>query len=390
MDGNVGFPLRLISSAVRGQGVPLKKGEVLSIRILSSLGGGKYTASVRGTAVEIRSAGSLTVGTALRVEVTGRGRSIVLRAIESRPGTGAVGASGETVGRTAAPYGPRGIPTAGALGTVDALSVSELDPLGRRLVDALSRSMLPTSPQVVEAVRALVPQSRQNDQQFLRFIVSLFDKHLVTDRDGAESFYRSVHLDGGGGKGGGGSASQHGFGSAGGQPGGDSAGFASSHDHEQGQRELRRRLREQISPRPIAQAGPLAMFNHLFGDHSNWIILPFELSANEGNEFHGTIRLQTDPSVGEGAGAVLRATVVVDGDEEEDQAAFLISGNPPSRLQIFCSNPTLLGRIERLLPRLSEKLRNLGVEIDDTNSGGTAFDGFTIGETDIKGVDTSI
>jgi hypothetical protein len=89
------------------------------------------------------------------------------------------------------------------------------------------------------------------------------------------------------------------------------------------------------------------------------------------------------PGVG-GRLRVTRASIVVAG-----LCAFEVTGAPPDRLVIHADSTVIQSRIDGLLPELAEKLQNLGVEIDDTNIGGTVFDGFTAETTEIRGVDAT-
>ena len=58
-------------------------------------------------------------------------------------------------------------------------------------------------------------------------------------------------------------------------------------------------------------------------------------------------------------------------------------------MTVHADSDRMRSRIASLLPQLSEKLRNLGVEIDDTNNGGAVFDGFSAETIEIRGVDAT-
>jgi len=356
----------------------LRGGEILSIRVNQDLGKNRYSVTIRGNVFPIRANVALPVGGILRAKVIITGTRIELKILA--PGRPAE--TGTALPSVANPaYSPAGL-------SVEASMV---------LLQAMRRSGLPTTPEAMAAINAMIPPSRRKDAGFVRFATILHDKHLHVDPERLEELYLSISgkterepTPGGGHgrRGGSGRESdKEPSNPSRSEDGAEVAEVAKAGEASEASGGRRRWLEEHV--RAGLAAGEdsdwRAVLNHRTGAHGSWVIVPFSMEGDDAS-LTGSLRLLVDtsaPGVG-GRLRVTRASIVVAG-----LCAFEVTGAPPDRLAIHADSTVIQSRIDGLLPELAEKLRNLGVEIDDTNIGGTVFDGFTAETTEIRGVDAT-
>lgn len=397
MDASIGLSIPPASVAAAAR-LGLRQGETLSIRVDHSLGGGRYAVTIRGVVLVIRSQLALSPSQRLRARVVSVGARIELRLL---PGGNARQAAGVKM------------PLPAAQGGVSSQEEGVL-------VQALRRTGLPITPAVVAAVSAMVPPARRREAGIVRFATLLYDKHLHVAPQELEELYLSVtgkEGDGGGGgtshggnprggggsSGGGGSNGDEGFprggrgsaGQAGEQPravpgeAGASAPRSVVHGGVSPDTPgLREALRAQLTASEPERAGAGALFNHVRGEHGAWIIVPFSLTGGA-TRVDGSLRLLLDPGALPSSGpsshlAVSRAVVAV-----EEVGYFEITGSPPRHLTLFAASAAMQRRLGELLPELTEKLRNLGVEVDDTINGDQICDGFSSETFPTGGVDAT-
>lgn len=380
MDGTIGSSIRLASSASEaGKQVGLRDGEILSIRIEKFLGKGRYAVAVRGSLLTVRSLLPLEPGRIIRARVLISGQRVELRllgSIASRSSAAPV-SSGPPV---------TSIPT-------------ELTSL---VAQSMRRSGLPISPESMAAISAMIPRTKRRDPSFVRFATILFDKHLHVDPELLEELYLAGTGDrdgafGDGRRGGhwdeqrpNGNGRQH-------ESGERTEGIGSGVEAEAAERPdsssspatpaLREQLRAQLRGGTGREVSWWALFNHQRGEHEGWVVVPFGLKREE-TVLDGSIRVLLSSTVNQSTAAglaVARAVVVVNG-----VGAFEIGGSPPRRLAIHAETTAMRQRLVRLLPELAEKLRNLGVEVDDTINGGKIFDGFSSDHIPMQGVDAIV
>jgi len=390
MDSRVGFSIHLAAAGLRPPGrLQLQDGEILTVHVGQAASKNHYSVSIRGITLTIASARKLKAGTNLQARVAMVGDRIELKILQNSMPPVAPGTRDETL-----PTPPPGMSRAFAL----------------LIVQAMQRTGLPVTSQAMAAVGAMVPPSRRNDPGIVRFAAILFDKYLKLDPDRLDELYLTINGEGSGKPDGGSAGQDQGRGGDNSEshknaeseisPHGTSSAERPTQTPEQqgsGERNLggeavsqrlAAQLRAQTLGRGPKEAGSVALLNHCPGAHEAWIIVPFNLGIDP-TTLDGSVRFLVDMvalrsgSFG-GQMPVRRAVVVVKGI-----GAFEIVGSPPKRVSLHVESIPTHSEFLRFLPELEEKLRNLGVEIDDTNNGGAVFDGFTAETREIRGVDAS-
>ena len=378
MDGRVGFSIHLSKAVLRSRiGLRLKDGEIVSVRVDGKTAPNRYAVTVRGVPINIRSTQSLEIGTVLRARV-----AVVAGRIELKVLGAPLPQLPERIGTLVERVAPAGLPK----------------DFATLIIQSMQRSSMPVTPEAVAVISSMIPQLRRKDAGFVRFATILYDKHLRVEPDRLEELFQSVSGAGDRGNRGGNSPQ---------------SGYERGHTHREPvtglsapgpenpesepaanlesvtSQEIAAQLMDQVSGNPGENVGWPALFNHSAGRHESWVIVPFSVGT-EATTVDGSVRLLLDSTFLNTHGRtlppsrILKASVAVAGI-----GAFEILGNPPKRILFHAESIPIKSEITEFLPELGEKLRNLGVEIDDTNNGGAVYDGFSAETHEIRGVDAS-
>lgn len=390
MDGGAGFSIHVATTVLKSEDrLRLRHGEILSVRVEQQLGENRYSIAIGRSTLPIVSTKALSVGMVLRTRVLSRGGRIELKIIQpdSTPGAAVARLAGSAVAII-----PPGLPSAFAT----------------LLIQSMRRSGMAVTPEALAAISAMIPHSRRGESSFIRFATILFDKHLHIERERLEELYLTITGQGRHEANRGESSHSHpshkrkeGDRNARGSPPGNglvAGGKALEPERAKADsgpphpvsltEDLCAQFRAQVAGRGDFEAGWSALFNHKAGAHEAWVIVPF-CAVGDRTTVDGSVRLLLDPAIlraerGASPMRVSRAVVSVN-----ELGSFEITGMPPSRIRIHSYSREEQSKLIHLLPELREKLRNLGVEIDDTNNGGAVFDGFTAETHEIRDVDAT-
>ncbi len=347
-----------------------KSGEIVTVQVLGSLGGGRWQVAVKGKSYTVTSTLSLQVGLDLRAQLVRTSSRVFLKALPL-------------------PSGPK---PASPLGTlIHDLGLPD-DRLSRLALVALQESGIAATADMARTLRSGLERSAAPNNHLARLLALLADRHLELPSDLLETVYLLsegwTDQQGGGSDG----KRRNAKGWSSGEGGDEQLGVLPGEAKpslrsapldwkEVGQAEgslssrIARALREQLRD-DQAESSPLSLFNHHRGQHDNWIILPFALLVGNRN-LRGSVRFLLSP-----AGRPQQCSIVVAGEGDHPRVSFALRGERPRRLAWYLdgaqSVPSQLRAAAlRELPALRENLRNLGTEVDDTMRDGDRFDGFT-------------
>ncbi len=378
MDGRVGFSIHLSASVLKARtGLKLKDGEILNVRVDARTAQERYSVTVKGISISIRSLQPLKIGAVLKARVSAFAGRIELKILGAP-----------------LPQLPESVPN-----LVDRVAPANLPKdFATLVIQSIQRSSMPVTPQAVAVISSMIPHLRRKDAGLIRFATILYDKNLHVEPGRLEELFQVVS--GAGGRGGhGGNRPDSGHGHS------DTRGETSSERPQSGPQQPKPQTTEGVESAPseaiAAQfmrqsAGGSeenvewpALFNHLPGRHESWVIVPFSVGG-ESVAVDGSVRLLLDSTYLNAharrlpPARVAKAAVAVAG-----VGTFEILGNPPNRIRFHAESIPKKLEIAEFLPELGEKLRNLGVEIDDTNNGGAVYDGFSAETPEIRGVDAT-
>ncbi len=305
-------------------GPSLEPGQVVTLSVLKRLGPGAWAVGIEGKVFRARSALELAPGQSVSARVSGQAGRIVLTVVS------------EALDRFEEALRAQGI---------------ELSAETRPIVAALVRGGQPIDRRTVERLRALIARTRLDPGRGARLAATLMDKGLDPAGPGAAEILQLASLGERGGK-----------------------------DH----RRYRGRplpgdaqaLKRSISE-ALASASPesgLQVCNSLAGRSETWVVVPF-LYRSEGSDYPGTIKCLVDPWA-----ARLRALVVSVAGERAGRWHFRFDLEGRRRLGIWCDDPAAARRSRILLDTFRAKVHNMQLEVDDTISDGSAFDGFSTPE----------
>jgi hypothetical protein len=349
----------------------------VTLNVLQRIDGRRWTVALGDRTFTASSSLDLEPGRAVRARVDLQGERLVLRLIDPprRPADGAPPPAWRGPAPLAsppwrpAPDGP--------------------EEAARRIVSALLNSRIAVNPQTIGRVeRTLARWSAERpggegEKRLLRLIAMMLDRRLDPDAPG---FYRILALlSGEEGSRGDGRRDRRRRPGSGGEPGGQDTGekgigpAVPPEAAEPSAREVAGLLKDAVLRGSLDGESPLQVFNHCRAEHETWIVLPFRLQG--GALLTGSLRILYDPLLREAKRFVLEA-----GAEDGIRWTFLL-GREAGRLRLrtVCSDPGYLvpGAPARPggqegISRLQIKLRNLGVEVDDTIHGCGDFDGFSL------------
>ncbi len=349
-----------------------RSGDLISVKVVSHLGGNRWEVTIKGKNYPVTSNVSLRVGVSLRAELFRTATRVYLKIESPLAERGASSSLGRLVRE---------------LGLPD-------DRLSRLAIVALQESGLPATTEMARPVRTGLERSASTNSHLARLLALLADRHLELPPEILDSLYRAsegwIEPDGGGsddkGEGGGRQRTperrQEKVGLAPEEseprPGAAKSDWVEIRSVAGDRFEssaMARALRKQLQG-DQAVLSPLSLFNHHRPEHDNWIILPFALRVGE-RDLRGSVRFLLTAQ-----GKPAQCAVVVAGEGEHPRASFAIRGSRSRRLSWYLDGLSSLPKHLRNaaleeLPSLRENLRNLGIEVDDTMRDGDRFDGFT-------------
>lgn len=333
----------------KGMRASVHSGDRVQVHILRAIGTNKWLATVRGRSLQVASAEHLDVGARYRARAEWSGPRLILRLIGESARSRTI--SGDSSGR-----------------------------YGATLAAALRRGGVELKPELERRLRTLLAETAKSDLKNARLLGIMADKGLLPSAESLDVLRRVLDgevreyddtADEGGGSRNDNNPERRGGGDPRRQP----------PENEHGRRSLcakrveRDKLGEAVADilsefgEPGQGGGALAAFNHSRGAQDDWIVVPFDIAIDT-VELSGSIRVQIGPR----NDRIHPANVTVHtSDNEWEVGLYPESGG--YRITLHCSNTEVLSRAKQGLAALREKLRNMGVHVDDNCIEGSP-DGF--------------
>ncbi len=309
----------------------VRNGDLLYVRVERKVSANRYVLSIGARRLLVRVSGDVHVGRTLRVRATWSGSTLFL---------------------------VRESPAQSARRAANDLGVG-LDVRSRAAITALLRSGMPATPEHVRTLARILERRGRSDDFYARLLAILLDKRIeptdefldALDRLFTESGARHGREKGGARRRSGRRAHEEPFD---GRP-----------EKTAPETQFARDLMLQSRPTD-AEHHALQLFNHLGGEHEEWQVVPYCVERADWRAW-GTVRIRRSRQ-GRLRGFVLEVNA---GDR-----AFRFPVRYDGSRGV-ASVPATDGITDSAAVReLTEKLRNVGIEVDDTIIG-DAFDGFS-------------
>ncbi|GEM_PF-1722248 len=314
----------------------LRSGDFVLLRVLKRLYGNKWAVGIKGRVISAYTKLDLTPGKLIRARVVAEGNRLILKLDNAF--SDPVLEAAENIGL-------------------------KPDALLQTIIESILRSNLPVVRRTVLAMRAKLGSVKSNRHKLARLMALLHDKGFDINGDTLDVFLELL----------GNSAYK-------GEDG------YKRHEEEKGEEEgdetdkategLAKIIRKQLTMKTESPGSPLCLFNHLTGKHDNWIVLPYNVTYGN-RSFSGTVRIKYDRYNGK----ILRFIIQMTTGKNEMYFYLEPRKNEETKrrykMMIFSDDVRLSKKIYSKLDSLRLKLRNLGVEIDDTIFESDDFDGFS-------------
>ena len=304
----------------------LRSGRTVAVRVVQNLGKGLFQASIGGKLFRVTSDAHLSVGDAFSAKVSWFSGRLVLRIIE--------------------------VPLVADSALKD-LGLP-LTPLTKAAVDALQRSSMTLDRAAVEWISSKIrntPHNERDRPHLARILSLLYGKGIHADDRSIDALL-SLSL--------------------GGKTNSRDTGGKKREKHDE-KRDGDDELHRDASPvRSASDPNPVSLFNHIRTGRTDWIIIPFH-SVRGSKEMGGVIRIRI-PSPGAPPDGLV---VCVRSDDSE--WSFACESGRSRKIRVIKRDGRKIDEYEQFTA-FSEKLRNLGFEIDDNELSAENFDGFMVND----------
>lgn len=312
----------------------IRNGDAVKIKIIKSLAGGKWQASLGGKLVSVVSSIALRPGTVVKTRAFWHKNQLVLR-IQ---------------------------PDAEGLSTLLKSALIPEDAAARQAFAALQRTDMPLDPKVIRKIRDLLQVSGRISPRAAKIVALIIDKRIEPTESMLEELISC--LDGNRGR----------------------RNPEDSSERRKKQKppensETIKALKSQIEMN-VGEESSLSLFNHIVAEHENWIFVPYRIQKDEWAA-RGAIRFLTEKH-----GRILRVHVSAQAGSSAWEFVIGTDGDKFNSLVVKCDDENERKRALHRLPYLQEKLRNLSIKIDD-NETNSEYDGFSIGKSSLyDGINT--
>ncbi len=136
--------------------------------------------------------------------------------------------------------------------------------------------------------------------------------------------------------------------------------------------DIKQALKDTITKTGLNNDNILPLFNHLYAEGENWIILPFHYTL-DGSDLEGTVRMLYDSYTRK----IVKFTVIVQRGEGTRWSFFINAAASPLNMKIYCNNKMSIKKAKQGLNELAAKLDNNNIKIDDTIDEEENIDGFS-------------
>ena len=312
----------------------IRNGDTVKIKIIKSLAGGKWQASLRGKLVSVVSRIALRPGTVVKTRAFWHENQLVLR-IQ---------------------------PEAEGLSTLLKSALIPEDAAARQAFAALQRTDMPLNPKVIRKIRDLLQVSGRIGPRAAKIVALIIDKRIEPTEGMLEELLSC--LDGNRSRG---------------NPEDGSEGRKKQKSPEKS--ETIKALKSQIEMNE-GKDSSLPLFNHIVAEHENWMFVPYRIQKDNW-AVRGAIRLMTAKH-----GRILRVHVSAQAGSSAWEFVIGTNGDKFNSLIVTCNDENERKRALNRLPYLQEKLRNLSIKIDD-NDTNSDYDGFSLGKSSLyDGINT--
>ena len=282
------------------------------------------------------------------------------------------------------------------LSLTDDIARTSVDPDNRSILEALMKSGMPVTDSAIDTIRHFAETYERKDPFFLRLIAILVDKRIGPTGEIVDELLRvfeppedEKESEGGGEADARGDTRGYGDGRRDETPPGRHYGDRSDEDTES---QIKRSIIDSSKGEATGN-NAFQLFNHIVALHDNWQAIPFRVARDEWRA-NGSIRIRRS-----GSGLIRSFTVDVVSGNERQRFYIEFDGNTPNRDtgdEGYRPGRAILpksGGSQREIEAcqiLSEKLRNMGIEIDDIYRD-DVHDGFSNESlNDIGGIDTLV
>ncbi len=307
----------------------LKSGDVVYISVIKKLAPQKWAVGIRGRTVPAYSDLELNTGDIIRARVRFEGARITLHL------------TGDD--------NPASLGKAAGQGITD-------DALSQAIIGGLLKGGVSIGEGIVGKIRHLLKELKREDKRIISLLVHIMKKGISL-----ESLRLSELV----------SVLDYGEWKQGGRE------KRKKRETPSQTREIKRALREAVRRTGGDTDNVLPLFNHLYAEGENWVIVPFAYTL-EGIRLEGTIRMRYDRYTG----GIDMLAVIVRANRTARWSFYLDTHTRPFTLKVYCN-------YTENLPVLDLKLDNNRVKVDDTIHKDEYFDGFSpTDEINYKSINT--
>ncbi|MCD6123322.1 MAG: hypothetical protein J7K04_15930 [Spirochaetales bacterium] len=245
------------------------------------------------------------------------------------------------------------------------------DSLTRSIVLSLMRTGLAVREEYIIAIKSLIKNSKKAETKLIRLLAIMLDKGIIIKHLDMERILPLIYEN-----------SQY----KNSQSDRREKGEKRKKEQRRAKRteELKKYIFSRLNAVSDSENNLLQIFNQIKATHDNWLITPFRIK--DGKEtLSGSIRIQYDYFQ-----KTVNRIVIQCSFNSVNLSFYLRNVQGGYSLSVFCNEQNYTDLIKRELPKLSIKLQNLRVKIDDTILEDTFFDGFSLEEPEniYKPIDT--
>lgn len=313
----------------------IKSGEVVQIKVVRTLQGSSWQISVKGKLLAVSSEIPLKPGMHFTARAQYSSGQLMLKIIDQNP-----------------------------VSEFSGTSVLPDNDLTRIILESFARSSLPFSPEKAVFLYTFCKTHRLEEKSIIRLLTLFMDKGFPMRSDLLGDAVLLVQGKGEGER--------------------EGERKQRKEGNEKKKKSMINAIKSQVEEGDSGQGQLLQLFNHIRGDHDNWLVFPFQLETDRGT-LSGCIRCKLrgrDKGASKKAGMLNNfSTVVLEVSDENTPLYFKLAeqndGSPG--LSIITNSSKNNGFPADVLNIFKEKLRNMGVSFDENVLDIGTFDGYDSG-----------
>jgi len=309
----------------------IKSGDVLNIKVVRMLEGSSWQINVHGKLMAVSSAVPLKPGMNFKAKALFSSGQLLLKIIDQNP-------LDRLAGEAALPK----------------------DDLSQAILKSFIRSSIPFSPEKAAFIYSFLKNIRSEKKSLIRLFTLLSDKGIPLKN---EIFEEAAFLVQG--------------------RGGDDRKKGGGDREREGRREkqVKEALKSIVEEGESGKGNLMQLFNHLQSTHENWLVFPFDMETDRGG-ITGCIRCKlrdTAPRSSRKSNLLNHfSAVVLEISEETEPFIFNITerDDGSAGLSIISNIRKINDFPADVFNKFKEKLRNMGVSLDENIVEAGTFDGF--------------